>query len=49
MNAGEAREAEFVGTVRAVPHTRFLHLTLRFLRPSSALGSPLFWPHVVVY
>src|SRR5262249_56225544 len=32
MNAGETLETEFVGTVRAVPHTRFHHLSLRFGR-----------------
>src|SRR5215472_13869812 len=31
MNAGETLETELVGTVRAVPHTRF-HLSLRFGR-----------------
>src|SRR6266566_1164778 len=38
-NASEVLEAEFIGAVRAVPHTRFLHPSLRFCR----LSRPLFW------
>src|SRR5260370_11561523 len=32
MNASKVLEAEFIGAVRAVPHTRFLHPSLRFCR-----------------
>src|SRR5438477_7445402 len=39
MNAGEVLEAEFIGAVRAVPHTRCLHPSLRFYR----LPRPPFW------
>src|SRR5580704_4887591 len=34
VDAGEIFKAEFVGAVRAVPRTRFLHLSLRLLARS---------------
>jgi hypothetical protein len=37
MNAGEVLKAEFVGAVRAIPHTRFLHLRLPLLPVGPAL------------
>ena len=32
MSAGEILETELIGAIRAVPHTRFHHLSLRFGR-----------------
>src|SRR6266481_5192927 len=44
MIASEVLEAEFIGAVRAVPHTRFLHPSLRFCR----LPRPPFWLYWLV-
>src|SRR6516162_2334203 len=51
MNAGETLETELIGTVRAVPHTRFHHLKPP-LWPLAAAASRLFlrrfdWPFLV--
>ncbi len=46
MHAGEVFEAEFIGAVRAVPHSRFLHPSLRLLARAACrkhVGNPGPW------
>jgi hypothetical protein len=40
MDAGEVFEAEFLGAVRAVPHTRLLHPSLRLFADLARWAEP---------